>query len=116
MRTFKTGATRDDAENKIDYEGFLSPKVLERYGKYMLKHQIQSDGQLRASDNWQKGIDKEAYVKSLIRHTIQFWGVERGEEMRDDKGNLIDKQEALCAILFNAMGYLYEDLKEKILK
>jgi len=35
MRKFKSGALRDDDEDKIDYEGFLSPIVLERYAQYI---------------------------------------------------------------------------------
>ena len=39
MRTFDTGATRDTNTDKPDYEGFLSPLVIERYGQFMMKHQ-----------------------------------------------------------------------------
>lgn len=107
MRTFKSGATRDSDNNKIDYEGFLSPLALKRYGEYMLKHQEQADGQLRASDNWQKGIPREEYLKSLLRHAMDLWLVHRGfpEEAREDI------ESALCAIIFNAQGYLHEHLK-----
>ena len=56
LRKFDSGATRDTTENKPDYEGYFSPLVFERYGQYMLKHQKQSDGTLRSSDNWQKGM------------------------------------------------------------
>jgi hypothetical protein len=113
MKYFNTGAYRDGDENKIDYEGFLSPAVLERFGKYMLAHQKQSDGKMRTSDNWQAGIPQDVYMKSLLRHTFQLWGVHRGNRVVDDKGELIDKQDALCAIIFNAQGYLFEDLKKK---
>jgi hypothetical protein len=64
MREFETGATRNPEEGKLDYEGFLSPLVLECYAKYMHEHRLQSDGKLRDSDNWQKGIPKEVYMKS----------------------------------------------------
>jgi len=39
MRTFASGATRDADDHKLDFEGFLSPFVLERYAQYMHKHQ-----------------------------------------------------------------------------
>ena len=52
MRHFKSGATRDSDETKIDFEGFMSPLVIERFGEYMTKHRIQADGGLRDSDNW----------------------------------------------------------------
>lgn len=105
IRTFETGATRDTDRNKLDYEGFLSPAVLRRYAEYMHEHRKQSDGVLRASDNWQKGIPKDEYMKSMARHFMEFWAAHRG-----DKG---DKQETLCALLFNVMGYLHEELKNE---
>ena len=105
MRQFKTGATRDNDTNKIDYEGFLSPLVLERFGEYMLKHQFQADGKKRDSDNWQKGIPKDAYIKSGFRHFMAWWKEHRG--IKTDDGI----EDDICALIFNAMGYLHEHLK-----
>lgn len=105
MRQFSTGATRDNDDTKNDYEGFLSPLVIERFGDYMTKHRHQADGQVRDSDNWQKGIPKEAYAKSMWRHFLSFWKVHRG--YKDE-----DIEESLCAIIFNAQGYLHEHLKK----
>lgn len=103
-RIFATGATRDNEHGKYDYEGFLSPLVLERYAEYMDKHRIQRDGTLRTSDNWQKGIPDDAYMKSLWRHFMDVWKAHRtGGEM----------EEALCAVLFNTMGLLYEIVRER---
>ena len=105
MREFSSGATRDTDETKIDYEGFLSPEVLERFGRYMTKHRIQADGKIRDSDNWQRGIPRDVYLKSLLRHVIEMWYIHRdGIPL----GTRIDMEDALCAILFNAQGYLYE--------
>ena len=106
MREFATGATRDSEEGKLDYEGFLSPLVLERYAQYMNKHRVQADGKLRASDNWQKGIPRDAYMQSLWRHFFDVWKEHRGLKSREGLEN------ALCAVIFNAMGYLFEELKE----
>ncbi len=107
IRTFETGATRDTAEDKPDYEGFLSPTVIKRYGEYMLKHQKQSDGNMRKSDNWQLGIPKAQYMKSMFRHFMEVWTLHRkvNEETEED----ID--DVLCALLFNVMGMLHEELK-----
>lgn len=107
IRTFKTGATRDTDKSKADYEGFLSPLVIKRYGEYMNKHRLQPDGNLRDSDNWQKGMPRKEYVKSLNRHFMDIWLIHRGfgKEARTD-----DMEEALCATLFNIMGLLYEVL------
>lgn len=106
MRKFKSGATRDTDENKLDFEGFLSPLVLERYAEYMHKNRIQADGKLRDSDNWQKGIPKDAYMKSKWRHFFSVWKTYRGYDNNDIT-------EELCAELFNTMGLLHEVLKTK---
>jgi len=109
MRKFETGATRDGDADKLDYEGFLSPLALRRYAEYMHRHRVQADGKLRASDNWQKGIPFNAYIKSLWRHFIDLWTLHRGLPAVDQKdGHAISKEEALCAIIFNAFGYLHE--------
>lgn len=107
MRTFETGATRDSDDDKLDYEGFLSPIVLTRFAEYMHKNRIQSDGNLRSSDNWQKGIPKEQYIKSLFRHFMELWTLHRGSLDYSE-----EKEDILCAIMFNSMGYLYELLKK----
>jgi hypothetical protein len=106
-RKFATGATRDADTNKPDFDGFLSPLVLASFGRYMHKHRQQSDGSLRASDNWQKGIPLEQYVKSLWRHFVDMWSAHRGYPHAETL------EDSLCAILFNAMGYLHEYLRNK---
>jgi hypothetical protein len=108
LREFETGATRDSEEDKLDYEGFLSPQVLERYAQYMHKHRAQADGTLRSSDNWQKGIPLDAYMKSQWRHHMEWWTLHRSEFQ-----SLDDLEEAVCAVIFNAMGYLHEILREE---
>lgn len=107
IRSFGTGATRDTDEGKYDYEGFFSPLVVKRFGEYMNKHRKQSNGSLRASDNWKKGIPQEAYMKSGWRHFIDWWSEHRGLKTKDGI------EEALCALLFNVQGYLHEYLKNK---
>lgn len=113
MREFGTGATRDTVEGKLDYEGFFSPAVLQRYAQYLHKHRTQSDGNLRDSDNWQKGIPIETYMKSKVRHGMYTWLIHRGFPAIDEKGEIADLEESLCAEIFNAMGYLFELLKDK---
>jgi hypothetical protein len=109
-RTFDTGATRGTAEEKYDFEGFLSPLVINRFGGYMHKNRLQSDGTLRDSDNWQKGIPKDVYMKSMFRHFMDLWDLHRNGT--DDKATERFTEEALCALLFNVMGYLHEHLKK----
>jgi hypothetical protein len=112
MREFESGATRDDADEKLDFEGFLHPLVLERYGEYMHVHRHQADGNLRASDNWQKGIPRDAYMKSAWRHFMDWWAMHR---YGVDRPPAEDKlQDTLCALMFNVMGYLFEELKEEL--
>jgi hypothetical protein len=108
MRTFPSGATRDDAEGKPDYAGYFSPLSMKEYGEYMLKHQKQADGEIRDSRNWVKGIPKDAYVSSLMRHVedvhMEAWGYQSREGMVD----------ALCAIIFNSQGLLHVLLSDEI--
>ena len=103
IREFETGATRDLDTDKLDYEGFLSHSVLERYAQYMHKNRKTAAG-LRDSDNWQKGIPLPAYMKSAWRHFMEWWRAHRRGEV---------DEEALCAMMFNVMGYLHEVLKAK---
>lgn len=107
MRKFESGATRNNDEESLDYEGFLSPLTLERYAEYMHSHRKQADGVMRASDNWQAGIPQTSYMKSMWRHFFDVWKIHRGYSCG------VSEQEALCALLFNVMGMLHEVLKEK---
>ena len=107
MRTFDTGATRDDDKRKADLEGFLSPIVLHRFSVYMQKHRVQPDGEIRDSDNWQKGMPIDTYMKSGWRHFMDWWMEHRGYESREGL------EDALCGLLFNVQGYLFEVLNEK---
>ena len=75
----------------------------------MHTHRIQADGGLRASDNWQKGIPLDAYMKSLLRHVMDLWLIHRGNEVIDPAtGALVSRDQALCGVLFNTQGYLHE--------
>lgn len=120
-RTFSTGATRDQDTDKYDYEGFLSPLVIERYGAYMHKNRHQSDGTLRDSDNWQKGMGFAVYMKSLWRHFHATWKLHRETISRSGlDADVVDftavlsteeldaLEDDLCGVLFNTMGYLHE--------
>jgi hypothetical protein len=111
MKTFDTGATRDISEDKLDYEGFLSPAVLQRFAQYMHKHRKQADGKRRDSDNWQKGIPRDSYMKSMTRHFIDLWLIHRGlAHLATDQ----DIQEVLSALFFNVQGYIHEVLNEPV--
>lgn len=109
MRKFPSGATRDDDTDKLDFEAFLSPLVIRRYAEYLHKHRIQADGKIREADNWQRGISLSCYIKSLFRHFIDLWTIHRRNQ--EKSLDWFNKEEALCAIIFNASGYLHELLK-----
>ena len=106
MRQFETGATRNVDENKYDYEGFLSPIALKAFAEYMHNNRVQADGKLRDSDNWQKGIPLDSYMKSMYRHFFSVWENHRGIKSDED---IIT---SLCALMFNVQGYLHEYLKD----
>lgn len=105
LRNFSTGAIRDTASGKHDYDGFVSPLVLEAFGTYMDFNRLLPDGATRDSDNWQKGIPMPVYVKSGFRHFVEWWREHRGYASHEGV------VWALCGLLFNANGYLHEYLK-----
>ena len=110
MRQFGTGATRNSDEGKYDYEGFLSPLVIERYAQYMNKHRKQADGKLRNSDNWQNLFGEhhlDVCMKSAWRHFMDLWKQHRGYVGQDTL------EDSLCALLFNIQAYLFKILKDK---
>lgn len=114
MRSFASGATRNTDTSKLDYEGFLSPVALESFAKYMHSHRIQADGNMRASDNWQKGIPMDVYMKSMWRHFFDVWKLHRGLPAHSPEDNhALTLEEALNAMLFNVQGYLHEVLKQE---
>jgi len=100
---FVTGATRS-SENLYDPAGFLNPRVIQTYCEYMERHRVQKDGKTRASDNWQRGMPSSRAYRSLLRHTFDVWLVSRGYRAKSaDCGGIED---ALCAVIFNAMVLL----------
>ncbi len=110
MREFESGATRNSEEGKLDYEGFLSPLVLRRYAEYLHAHRTLEDGTMRDSDNWQRGMPLDVYMKSMWRHFMDLWTVHRSGSSQVLKQTI---EIALCGVLFNASGYLHELLKNR---
>ena len=107
IRTFDTGATRTAETDKYDYEGFLSPLALEAYAAYMHSHRKQADGTLRDSDNWQKGIPLNSYMKSMFRHFMDVWRAHRGHPSED---HILH---SLAGVMFNVQGYMHEYIKRQ---
>jgi len=131
IRIFKTGATRDTDNNKLDFDGFLSPLTIQAYSEYLHKHRIQSNGELRDSDNWQKGISPKVYIKSAWRHFVALWALYRGyyvyedekkqthilyrkpNTMPEDWWGAINILDSACGVLFNVSGFIHEILKKR---
>ena len=113
VRTFSTGATRDLDDTKHDPEGFYTPRVITRFCKYMTKNRHLADGTVRDSDNWQKGIPREVYMKSLWRHFLATWGEHRRHHEADPLYSQDRLEEDLCGVLFNTQGMLDTILKER---
>lgn len=105
IRIFETGATRNLDADKPDLAKYLSPLVLRRFGEYMAKNAVQADGSIREGDNWKKGIPLDSFLSSGWRHLLDWWLEHDGFESREGL------EDALCGLLFNAMGYLHETLK-----
>lgn len=112
VREFDTGANRDSEDGKFDYEGFLSPAVLFEFAGYMHDKRMLPDGTLRNSDNWQKGIPLDSYMKSLVRHVMDLWLIHRGYAVhRPEDDSNVELADALGGALFNIQGYWLEVLK-----
>ena len=114
MREFASGATRNNAGDKLEYKGFICPEALTAFAEYMHNHRIQADGQMRDSDNWKKGIPIAVYNDSLIRHVHDYHRLIDGWSPKcPDDGHVLTAKELLCAILFNVQGLLHETLKDE---
>lgn len=111
LRTFGTGATRDTTEGKHEPWGFTSALVEKRFCAYMHRHRLQSNGELRDSDNWKKGIPLDAYYHSLSRHIQDLRLILEGFDIEAREDSL---EEVLCSVLFNVQGMLHEIIKKRI--
>ena len=103
MRQFESGATRDSNEGKLAYIHFMSPHVLTEYCSYLERHRETPNGK-RGADNWKAGIPIPVYMESMHRHVHEAWT--QFEEGRDIE------LDTISAIIFNAMGMMYERLRK----
>ena len=112
IRKFDTGAIRDTDSGKLSYSKGLSFLVLRRYLQYLGKHRTLSDGSTRDWDNWKKGISPDVYRDSLTRHVADVNIVADGHSAEDNHGSC-NVEDLLCAVIFNAQGWLFELLKKR---
>lgn len=113
IRTFETGATRDTDQDKLNYVKALSPIVIDCYINYLGRHRKQPGGSMRDWDNWKSGIPKDVYLESQDRHHRAVWKLHQGFPAHDNYGPVTLK-DSLCGVIFNAMGFLHEILKEEM--
>lgn len=114
MRQFESGATRDDATGKLDFEGYLSPEVLYQFALYMEEHSHLPDGSTRASDNWKKGIPQDELLKSLLRHVMDIWLLHRDVDfVRPENGEKPTQFEALAGAFFNLQALWLSYMQEE---
>ena len=111
LRTFGTGATRDTNEGKLEPWGFTSPLVEKAFSEYMHEHRKQTDGELRDSDNWKKGIPMDAYWHSMSRHILDLRLLWEGYGKEARTRDIV---EVLCAIRFNVDGMIHELRKTEL--
>jgi len=106
LRNFETGARRDSDVGKLDYEGALSPEVLRAFAIYMDFNRRLKDGTRRDTDDWQKGVPLDVYMKSASRHFMDWWLSHRDYPISE--GRIW----ALLGLMFNLQGYLHEYMKQ----
>lgn len=108
-RAFDTGAWRDKADDKLDYEACLSPQALEVLALYLFAcRKSNADGTTRPMDNWQKGMPIADYMKSGMRHLFTAWKFHR----KGSQHHAVRLLEAWAGVMFNAQGYIHELIKE----
>lgn len=82
--------------------------MIRDFGRYMNTHRYQADGKVRDSDNWQKGIPMDQYMKSLFRHFVDLWDCHRNGGCSP-----MTRRDLLAAVFFNTQGYWHEFLKHE---
>lgn len=138
MRNFSSGATRSNADGKLEYFGFLHPLVDQSFCRYMNKHRVQEDGKLRDSNNWWKGWDRSISLQSLVRHIEDLKAINAGYQVvkvrnkdgetthycrcvedlissvgKGDVFETISEEECINAAKFNLNAYMLELLSSK---
>ena len=137
MRKFDNNAVRDVDNGKIKYYGFQHPLCDYSFGKYMLKHQKQANGEMRDADNWWGTWDTKVSLECMTRHLEDLKLIKAGyfvykartdidgkpaekTYVRSKRGLEVDKnweevteEDACNAIRFNADAYKLRLFKEK---
>ena len=97
IRTFKSGAIRDNDDTKEDYIETISWTAMKRYAQYMTGKKNKY-----GAGNFKRGIPQESYEQSLVRHLQKYLA-------NKYEGGTVEKEEDhLSAILFNTFGIIHE--------
>ena len=102
VRSFKSGAIRDNDSTKPDFIETVSWTAFRRFGEYMTSKKSRY-----GSGNFKKGIPIESYEQSLVRHLQKY--LENKYEQGIDEVN----EDHLSAIIFNANGIIHEEERVK---
>jgi len=102
IRSWSTGAIRDNDSTKPDYIETVSWSAFRRFGEYMT-----SKKQKYGSGNFKKGIPVESYEQSLVRHLQKYL------ENKYEQGTDEVAEDHLCAMIFNINGILHEEERIK---
>lgn len=97
MRSFKSGAIRDDDNTKPDFIETVSWTAFRKFGEYMTSKKTRY-----GQGNFKKGIPIESYEQSLVRHLQKYL------ENKYEGGTQELNEDHLSAMIFNIFGILHE--------
>jgi hypothetical protein len=103
IRKFKSGAIRDNEDQKEDYIETISWSAMKRYAKFMTAMKSKY-----GEGNFKKGIPIDAYERSLLRHIQKYL------ENKYEGGQVEKELDHLSAILFNCFGIIHEEQRNEI--
>ena len=105
VRRFSTGAIRDTEDNKPDLVETKSYTAEWRFTQYMTSKKSKY-----GSGNFKKGIDIDAYERSLMRHLNKYFRnkYEGGQDEPDE--------DHVAAMRFNIDGIMHEEERLKSFK
>ena len=103
-RTASSGATRDLNDEKLVYDKFQHPLVVEEFARYMHGKRAMPDGTKRDGDNWWRGFPRVWLLESMHRHYMDVWFHVTGFENHAAEPLLT----ALCGLFFNVQALMLE--------
>jgi hypothetical protein len=103
IRKFKSGAIRDNEDQKEDYIETISWSAMKRYAKFMTAMKSKY-----GEGNFKKGINDSSYERSAVRHIQKYL------ENKYELGNCEIELDHLSAVIFNVLGLIHnEEMRKK---